>query len=72
MSRKVKKPRANLKPPLYIARASNFSACQTGVNMKKQYATPHIEDLGNVASLTQGTVGKGTDQGLGKNDGKGS
>jgi hypothetical protein len=40
--------------------------------MKKQYASPQIEDLGNVASLTQGTVGKGTDQGLGKNDGKGS
>ena len=40
--------------------------------MKKQYGAPTIQELGDAASLTLGGGGKGKDQGLGKNDGKGS
>ncbi len=42
------------------------------MNAKKIYTSPTITDLGTAASLTRGGGGKGTDQGLGKNDGKGT
>jgi hypothetical protein len=42
------------------------------MNTKKSYETPKITDLGSIVDATHGGGGKGKDNGLGANDGKGS